>query len=189
MKPTPSRCIAIIAACALVACSRMSSFESPQSGTRLMIKDDAMTLPASRDLRGTSFGNYEFEASQADADPFYGILPLKFKGGHLAADIILFAPAAFFNLRSVFPFYEIDVAAGVIRYKEKRSDAWTEYRPKPEEAQRAREFFAGRSSTGNSSGRNRSGVIQCGFALPSAHFNRIDIDRPAHATRARQIAQ
>lgn len=142
MKPFHFRCMALLGALALSACSSMSSFESPQAGTRLMIKKDAMTLPASRDLHGTSFGNYEFEAREADGDPFYGILPLKFKGGHLAADIILFAPAAFFNLRSVFPFYEIDVAAGVIRYKEKRGDDWTEYRPKPEEAQRAREFFS-----------------------------------------------
>ena len=142
MKRTLARFLGFFAFCALGACSHMSSFESPQAGTRLLVKNDAMTLPATRDLRGTSFGNYEFEAREGDGDAFYGILPLKFKGGHLAADIILFAPAAFFNLRSVFPFYQVDVAAGVIRYKEKRSDPWTEYRPKPEEAQRAREFYS-----------------------------------------------
>lgn len=143
MKNTVGRCLSVLAAAALAACSSMSSFESPRSGTRMMVKSESMTLPASRDLRGTSFGNYEFEAREEDGNTLYGILPLKFKGGHLAADIILFAPAAFFNLRAVFPFYEIDVGAGVIRYREKRSDPWTEYRPKPEEAQRARDFYAG----------------------------------------------
>ncbi|HMM67054.1 MAG TPA: hypothetical protein PKC03_08950 [Dokdonella sp.] len=149
MKNTAGRCLAILAATAVAACSSMTSFESPRSGTRMTVKNDAMSLPASRDLRGTSFGNYEFEAHEDDGSTLYGILPLKFKGGHLAADIILFAPAAFFNLRSVFPFYEVDVAAGVIRYREKRSDPWTEYRPKPEEAQRAREFYAGQSPAVN----------------------------------------
>jgi len=99
-------------------------------------------------MKGTSFGNYEFKAVETGFDPFYGILPLKFKGGHLAADIILFAPAAFFNLREAFAFYEIDVKNSVIRYKSKKEDAWVEYRPKAEEAARAKTFY-------NSSGAAR----------------------------------
>jgi hypothetical protein len=124
----------------------MSSFESPQAGTRMMVKNASMTLPASRDLRGTSFGNYEFKAQEKDGETLFGILPLQFKGSHLATDIILFAPAAFFNLRKVFPFYEVDVAAGVIRYRKKKTDPWTEYRPKAEESRRAQEFYAGQAS-------------------------------------------
>ena len=62
---------------------------------RLFSRTKACALPASQNMRGTSFGNYEFKAVDSGFDPFYGILPLSFKGGHLAADIIFFAPGAF----------------------------------------------------------------------------------------------
>ena len=129
-------------ATALGACSTMSTISSPTPGTRLSLKDaTTLTLPASKDLRGTSFGNYEFEAVDAGHDPFFGILPLQFKGGHLALDIIFFAPATMFNLRGAFPFYEIDVEQGVIRYKASKEAAWSEYRPNIEEIDRARAYF------------------------------------------------
>src|SRR3982074_510565 len=135
----------VIAATMLGACSSLSTISSTHPGTVVSVQGKTLDLPAKQSLKGTSFGNYEFKAVDADAPPFYGILPLKFKGGHLAADIILFAPAAFFNLREVFPFYEIDVKDGVISYKEKATDVWTEYKPKPEEAARAQNYFNNRA--------------------------------------------
>lgn len=132
--------LALLAA-AVTACSTVSTISSPQQGTVVSIQDKTLNLPAQQSLKGTSFGNYEFRATNGDAAPFYGILPLKFKGGHLAADIILFAPAAFFNLREVFPYYDIDVQNGVIRYKAKSTDEWVEYKPKPEEAAHAHNYF------------------------------------------------
>lgn len=128
-------------AAALGACSTVSTISSPTAGTRLLLQDRTLTLPARQNLRGTSFGNYEFEAVDAGHDPFFGILPLQFKGGHLALDIIFFAPATFFNLRSAFPFYEIDVEHGIIRYKASKESAWAEYRPNIEEIDRARSYF------------------------------------------------
>ena len=130
-----------MAVAAMCACSSMSTISSKQAGTALTLQDKKFDLPSQQNLKGTSFGNYEFKAVSADAPPFYGILPMKFKGGHLAVDIILFAPAAFFNLREAFPFYEIDVKDGVIRYKLKSTDVWTEYKPKPEETARAQNYF------------------------------------------------
>jgi hypothetical protein len=123
------------------ACSSMTTISSPDSGTTFALKDKTLSLPVSQDMKGTSFGNYEFRATETGSEPFYGILPLRFKGGHLAADIILFAPAAFFNLREAFPFYDIDVKNGVIRYKNKATDGWIEYKPKPKEAARAQNYF------------------------------------------------
>lgn len=134
-----------IAVALLAACSSMSTITAHDPGTRLLVKGKTLDLPATQNMKGTSFGNYEFKATNGD-NTFYGILPLKFKGGHLAADIILFAPAAFFNLREVFPYYEIDVKDGVIRYKEKAGDPWTEYTPKAEEAAHARSFYDGNTS-------------------------------------------
>lgn len=134
---------AALAALLVSACSSMTTISSPHAGTQLTLKDRTMSLPAHESLRGTSFGNYEFKAVENGADPFYGILPLSFHGGHLAADIILFAPGAFFNLRAAFPFYDVDVEKGVIRYRKSAQDAWSEYRPKAEEIARARSHFEG----------------------------------------------
>lgn len=128
------------------ACSAMTTISSPHAGTTLALKDKTASLPLSQNMKGTSFGNYEFKAVDAGSEPLYGILPLRFKGGHLAVDIILFAPAAFFNLREVFPYYEVDVSQGVIRYKNAPNEGWTEYKPKPEEAARARTYFETKSS-------------------------------------------
>ena len=129
----------------LGACSSLSTISSSRPGTVVSVQSKTLDLPAQQSLKGTSFGNYEFKAVDTDAAPFYGILPMRFKGGHLAADIILFAPAAFFNLREVYPFYEIDVKDGLIRYKNKETDVWTEYKPKPEEAARAQNYFNARA--------------------------------------------
>jgi hypothetical protein len=141
-----SRHIMLVLVLALVsACSSMTTISSPHAGTTLALKDKAVQLPLSEKMKGTSFGNYEFKAVDDGAEPFYGILPLRFKGGHLAVDIILFAPAAFFNLREVFPYYEIDVSQRVIRYKNTPTEGWTEYKPKAEEAAHARTFFETKS--------------------------------------------
>lgn len=139
---SPSK-IALLACASLGlgACSTMSTISSAQPGTVVQLQEKKLDLPAQQNLKGTSFGNYEFKAVDGDAPAFYGILPLRFKGGHLAADIILFAPAAFFNLREAFPFYQIDVKDGVIRYKNKATDVWVDYKPKPEEAARAQNYF------------------------------------------------
>jgi hypothetical protein len=119
----------------------MTTISSSKDGTTLLLEDRTVSLPYHESMKGTSFGNYAFKAVDDGAEPFYGILPLKFKGGHLAVDIIFFAPAAFFNLREVFPFYEVDVVNGVIRYKTAPNEGWTEYKPKPQEVAHARSFF------------------------------------------------
>src|SRR4051794_9933408 len=140
MKPRSG--LVAVAAALLAACSSMSTISAHDPGTRLLVKGRTVELPVTQSMKGTSFGNYEIKATSGD-DTLYGILPLRFKGGHLAADIILFAPAAFFNLREAFAYYEIDVKSGVIRYKQKEADPWIEYRPKAEEAAHAKSFYEG----------------------------------------------
>ena len=108
----------------------------------LDVKTSAQTgLPRSESYQVTTFGNFEFRAQAPGKEPFYGLLPLKFNGGYLALDILFLAPLAFANLRSVFPYYEIDLDQRVVKYKRRESDAWTVYAPKPEEAARAKNFF------------------------------------------------
>lgn len=125
----------------LSACASTTSITAHDPGTELNLRGTVLQLPAKHSLRGTSFGNYEFKAQAPGQDPFYGILPLQFKGEHLAIDVLLFMPAAFFNLRAAFKFYEIDVANQVVRFKSKESAEWTEVRPRPAEAERARVYF------------------------------------------------
>lgn len=133
---------------ALAGCSATTTMSSNDPQLHVKINDQAplaLSQPVSRTYDTTSFGQYQFKAYRADGSEMYGVMPLKFNGGYLAADILFFAPAAFFNLREVFPFYEFDVEAGVIRYKKNLNDAWTVYKPTPAEAQRAATYFgAGR---------------------------------------------
>lgn len=126
---------------ALAACSSITTISSTQGETQLSLKHTSEVVPSKLTLKDTSFGNYEFKAVAPGSDPLYGILPLQFHGGRLAMDILFFAPATMFNLRGVFPFYDIDVQKGVIRYKMKEGDSWTEYTPTVEERERARHFF------------------------------------------------
>ncbi|MHB8448266.1 MAG: hypothetical protein ACYC7G_08710 [Rudaea sp.] len=140
------KCFLAIVVAVLAACSSMTTISARDPGTTLLVKGKTVDLPATQNMKGTSFGNYEFKATDGDST-LYGILPLKFKGGHLAADIILFAPAAFFNLRQAFAYYEIDVKKGVIRYKEKANDPWIEYTPKAAEGAHAKSFYEGGAAT------------------------------------------
>ena len=137
------RRVAMIAAVGLAAgCTATTHFSSTQPEAAIAVKESTSTaLPRSDEFSTTSFGNYEFKAEAEGFSPFYGILPLKFNGGYLALDILFFAPAAFFNLREPFPFYEFDLEERVIRYKQKDPDAWIQYRPSPVEALRAQEYF------------------------------------------------
>ncbi|HCJ30455.1 MAG TPA: hypothetical protein DHV63_14470 [Pseudomonas sp.] len=129
----------------LSACTATTSLRSSDPSLTVTINDDAplvLKSPVSKTYKATSFGQYRFRATQEGMDPMYGLIPLKLNGGYLAADILFFAPAAFYNLREVYPFYEFDVAQGVVRYKKNESDQWTSYKPTAAEADRAQAYFA-----------------------------------------------
>ena len=135
---------AAVLACAvtlLAACSSVTTITSTSPGTTIVVAGAQKPMPATMSLRGTSFGNYEFKASgnaEAGAEPVYGILPLAMKKGQMAARILFFAPALFFNLRGAFRFYEVDMQNNAIRYRDREKDPWQTYQIKPEEAARAR---------------------------------------------------
>jgi hypothetical protein len=126
----------------LSACTTVSSISSAREGTVVSLREMTVNAPGKQALKSTSFTNFEFRAVDPGSErPFYGVLPLEFRGGHLAADIILFAPGMFVNLRTAFRFYEFDVSNGVVRYKSKEAGSWTEYRPTPAEVARAEAYF------------------------------------------------
>ncbi len=126
-------------------CSNLSRFEGAGSQpVKLWIREQpVVTLPADVKLASTSFGQYLFEAKSGD-QVLYGLLPLRFRGDYLALDILFFAPAMFFNLRTTFDYYEFDVPAGVIRYRNDSADAWTSYKPTGAEIAHARSYFDSR---------------------------------------------
>jgi len=141
---TASRLALPLLAALLSACTATTSLRSSDPSLAVKINDDAPLVlknPISKTYKATSFGQYRFRATQPGMEPMYGLVPLKFNGGYLAADILFFAPAAFYNLREVYPFYEFDVAQGVVRYKKNEGDQWISYKPTAAEVARARAYF------------------------------------------------
>jgi len=126
----------------LAGCAATTTLNASQGGTTIAVKESKQTTaPRTEEFGTTSFGNYEFLAESPGFEPFTGILPLKFNGGYLALDILFFAPAMFFNLREVYPYYEIDLQARVVKYKSKEDQEWHIYVPREAEVARGREFF------------------------------------------------
>lgn len=131
-------------ACILSACSAHTSFQPMNEQVELKVnKNQPITIAknVSQTYSTTSFGQYVFKASSEGKKPIYGLMPLKFNGGYLTADIMFFAPAMFFNLREVYPHYQFDINAGVVRYKKKEEDSWVTYTPKKDETERAKKYF------------------------------------------------
>jgi len=126
----------------LAGCAATTTLNASQGGTTIAVKESNQTVaPRTEEFGTTSFGNYEFLVESPGFEPFTGILPLKFNGGYLALDILFFAPAMFFNLREVYPFYEFDLQARVVKYKNKEDQEWHIYVPREAEVARGREFF------------------------------------------------
>lgn len=143
MKTKQILALPVIAAL-LSACTATTTLRSSDPSLAVKINDDAplvLSNPVNKTYKATSFGQYRFRATKEGMEPMYGLVPLKFNSGYLVADILFFAPAAFYNLREVYPFYEFDVAQGVVRYKKNEKDQWISYKPTAAEAERARAYF------------------------------------------------
>ena len=107
-----------VTAALLSACTATTSLRSTDPDLAIKINQDAPLVlknPVSKTYKATSFGQYRFRAEKPGMEPMYGLIPLKFNSGYLVADILFFAPAAFYNLREVYPFYEFDVEKGTSR--------------------------------------------------------------------------
>lgn len=125
-------------------CTATTNFEAVQSDVSLRVNENPefnIVNNSNHRYSTTSFGQYKFKAEKEGVEPMYGLIPLKFNGGYLAVDILFFAPAMFFNLREVFPYYQFDIENNEIRYKKKKSDEWTIYKPKAEEVEHAKRYF------------------------------------------------
>lgn len=126
------------------ACSAKTSFEATQPNVTVKINQFSPVNTNDKqqhEYKTTSFGQYRFVVYQDNEPQMYGLMPLKFNGGYLAADILFFAPAMFFNLRETFPFYQFDIDQKVIRYKKKIDAPWITYEPTEAEINRAKQYY------------------------------------------------
>jgi hypothetical protein len=145
MNRVGARTLAMLLLATLAAgCSKMTRFESPAEGSRLeFLGRSGDGLPRSEKMPSKSTGQHEFRASSPDGAELYGILPLRVSGGKMATSILLFAPALLIGgFRDVFPYYEIDPVAKVIRYRSGPDEEWRVYVPGTAEIERAKAAFA-----------------------------------------------
>ncbi len=130
----------------LIGCTAKTTFTSTQPNTKIYVRvrshERPMSPPASGEFRTTSFGAYDFKVVDPAGQTFYGSLPLKFNPGYMIADILLFAPGLFFNLREVYPHYEIDPERYVVRYRESGKMPWSEYKATLQEEAGAKNRFS-----------------------------------------------
>jgi len=126
-------------------CAAVTQFEAATPGTTLSIRGvERMDLPKEIELDSKSTGQHEFLATTPSGHTLYGILPLRINTGNMAASILFFAPALFIGgFRDVFPFYQLDPEAGLLRYKLSEGDQWRLYRPTSAESNRAKTHFDG----------------------------------------------
>lgn len=130
-------------AIALAGCSAMTTITATQPNAKVtIVKSTGTEVPRTESFSTTSFGNYEFRAEAPGYEPFYGILPLKFNGGYLALDILFFAPATFFNLREVYPYYEFDLEKKQVLYKKKPEEEWSVFVPLKADEEQGKQALA-----------------------------------------------
>jgi hypothetical protein len=137
--------VVLLAVLLMQGCVAVTRFEAATPGTTLAIRDvGRMDLPKEVSLGSKATGQHEFMATAPSGQTMYGILPLSINGGTMAVSILFFAPALFIGgFRDVFPYYQMDPEAGLLRYKVKEADHWRLYNPSPAESNRAMLYFDG----------------------------------------------
>jgi hypothetical protein len=127
----------------LQGCSTMTRFDGASAGVVLSLPENQnMELPKDLRLKSKATGQYLFKATSSSGQTLYGLLPLHVNGGTMAGSILFFAPTLFIGgFRDVFPFYQLDPDAGLIRFKKKEADEWRLSKPTTAESERAKIFF------------------------------------------------
>jgi len=158
-----------IALAMLQGCSTTTHFDGASAGVVLSLSgNENMELPKDLKLGSKATGQYLFKAKSSSGQTLYGLLPLHVNGGTMAGSILFFAPVLFIGgFRDVFPFYQLDPDAGLIRFKMKEKDEWRLSKPTTAESERAKIFFdrvdtkcVTRGRQGNVPGGCTDGVIK-----------------------------
>jgi hypothetical protein len=137
--------ILALAVVLIQGCASVTRFEAVSPGTTLTVRGgQRVELPAEMKLDSKATGQHEFVATAPSGKSLYGILPLSVNGGKMAVSILFFAPTLFIGgFRDVFPFYQLDPDAGLLRYKSGEREDWRVYQPTTAESNRAKLHFDG----------------------------------------------
>jgi hypothetical protein len=133
---------AVVLGLLLSACTVTTTISAAQAGAMIDVRSSTQTVaPRTETYQATSFGDYEFRAQAPGYEPFFGVLPLKLNGLYMVFDTLAFPPAAAFNLRQVYPFYEFDIEKKVVRFRKNETDEWHTHTTFHAEMVQAQEFF------------------------------------------------
>ena len=134
----------LLAALFVSACASTASFDAGGEPWEVQIQPHGPFAldqePVAVQFADTTFGRYSFKVSREGKAPFYGRLPQIFVNERVLWDL-LFPPMLAFNLRMVYPHYQLDPDAGVIRYRANETDEWMERKPELFEIDRAKSYF------------------------------------------------
>jgi hypothetical protein len=135
----------VIAAALLLlqGCSTISRFETATPETTLELRGiPKANLPSDLRLDSKATGQHLFKAASATGQTLYGVLPLRVNGGRMALSIIFFAPALVLGgFRDSYAVYQVDLNAGVLRFKTAKAKDWHLYKPTDAESARAKAYF------------------------------------------------
>lgn len=139
----------------LVGCSTRIMLTSKPEGANIIIGKTNIsgTTPMSSSIRRTTFGKYWFSVEKPGYEPLYGLLPLNVSGAAITINVLLFAPATFWNAQRAFPFYQFDLEKRIVGYKKDSDDPWREYPIKEQERLTARSFFGSPKRENTTAGR------------------------------------
>lgn len=134
-------CIFLVMLFVISGCAAMTTVNSNAPNASIRIKEKYYySQPVEDWFEVTTFGDYEFLIEEEGYQPLYGVLPLHINSRNLLFDIFLFFPAALFNLREVYPYYNIDVDRKIIHYSLDGKEWWKSY-IQPKESEQARQYF------------------------------------------------
>ncbi|OHX21739.1 hypothetical protein [Chromobacterium sphagni] len=136
--PVLAVCALALSGCAATSTTTLSG-SAPNGAVAIYDSKQVarLPLPQTKAYPVTPTSHYEFKASGEGKPSLYGLLPMKYNGGNIAVGILLFPPALLL-LHEVYPYYDFDLDQGVVRYRARETDNWTEYKPTEQEANNAR---------------------------------------------------
>lgn len=128
----------------LQGCTSKSTFTAVQEDVSIKIgkTDIEGELPITGDINRTTFGRYPMMISKEGYDPMYCNVPMVVSAGYIIADVLFFAPAAFFNSNGSLPFYLIDIKERTIKYKKDDSGEWIVYPIQKAESDSVQNWFS-----------------------------------------------
>lgn len=144
MKISFKRILMVIGVVGVAGCTATANMNMIPENVKLKVNQDSevtVSKTIQQKYYTTSFGQYKFKVTAEGHEPMYGLIPQKFNGGYLALDILFFAPAMFFNLREVYPYYEFDIEHNEVRYRKDESKPWRIYKPSASEIEHAKKYF------------------------------------------------